>query len=215
MMDLFRNPIAMKAHDRMLELEPDLRDFDTKTGGVALFGECFTDLWQVLPSELRRPVVLAYYMRKIYDKPSEAAIVIQQAHRGDNAPDAVKPTWCCAQCGSSEVDLPVWVNANTGERGEYCSDQAYCNECEFEGRLQEVPEAKAREREAAYRSAVDTDDDLQVAPDAAVEIVDDGAWVTARIWVDAIEVPEPKPDGLSVPGGRLGSAKHHAGGGPH
>jgi hypothetical protein len=35
----------------------------------------------------------------------------------------------CADCGSADVEIKMWVNPNTDVIGVDCEEDAYCNEC--------------------------------------------------------------------------------------
>jgi len=50
--------------------------------------------------------------------------------------DKVKTVWLCPHCGSDNVEIKNWVNANTGEVGTDCEeDEGYCLDCEKRGEL--------------------------------------------------------------------------------
>lgn len=43
-----------------------------------------------------------------------------------------KATWCCPECGSDEIELPVWINVNTD--AVVASDENalhWCPHCEM------------------------------------------------------------------------------------
>lgn len=45
----------------------------------------------------------------------------------------------CDSCGSTEVQVQAWVNANTNEyKGETDSGQAWCEACEGPTKLKEI-----------------------------------------------------------------------------
>jgi hypothetical protein len=47
-----------------------------------------------------------------------------------------KTVWLCPNCGSDNVEMKNWVNANTGEVGTDCEeDEGYCQDCEGHGEL--------------------------------------------------------------------------------
>ncbi len=66
--------------DRLCEYFPELKDFDVKTGEVALFKESLEALLRVLPKYLKRePLVVGTYLMKIIATPEAAGLVIVEA----------------------------------------------------------------------------------------------------------------------------------------
>lgn len=51
-------------------------------------------------------------------------------------PDKVKTLWLCPNCGSDNVEMKVWANANTNVVGTDCEEEeGYCQDCEERGEL--------------------------------------------------------------------------------
>lgn len=51
-------------------------------------------------------------------------------------PDKVKTLWLCPHCGSDNVEMKVWANANTNVVGTDCEEEeGYCQDCEERGEL--------------------------------------------------------------------------------
>jgi hypothetical protein len=47
-----------------------------------------------------------------------------------------KTLWLCPHCGSDNVEIKKWVNANTNEVGTDCEEEeGYCLDCEEHGEL--------------------------------------------------------------------------------
>lgn len=54
-------------------------------------------------------------------------------------------TLYCENCGSTDVEMKMWVNPNTSEIGDDCSSRkeagdCFCNECQDNTRLLTLPE---------------------------------------------------------------------------
>ena len=67
---------------RLYEYFDDLKEFDVKTGEVALFKESLESLQRVLPKALaNEPLVVGSYLLKIMSSPSAAGLIIAEAWR--------------------------------------------------------------------------------------------------------------------------------------
>ena len=55
-------------------------------------------------------------------------------------PNSLKYRYVCSECGSPNVQVPAWVNANTNEYVSdlYNSDECWCEDCEKHTKLKEV-----------------------------------------------------------------------------
>lgn len=117
-------------------------------------------------------------------------------------PDKTKSLWLCPNCGSDNVEIKVWINANTNELGVNCGDdKGYCNDCEEHGELI-LSTVKANAKIVGFQVVDDEAGDIH--PDMegsfclfnlsqAKEMLhskhDEGNWKLLAIWTGDVEEP--------------------------
>jgi len=63
--------------DRVLELFPDLKNFDVDTGEIGLFKECWESLQRQLPEKLKtEPLVVGTMLSRMKNMPVNAGVVL-------------------------------------------------------------------------------------------------------------------------------------------
>lgn len=50
-----------------------------------------------------------------------------------------KPTYCCSQCGGTNIQVQAWVNANTNEYvDDICEGECWCEDCQKHTTIREI-----------------------------------------------------------------------------
>lgn len=117
--------------------------------------------------------------------------------------DKTKQVWLCPNCGSDNVDIKKWVNANSDEVGTDCEeDEGYCNDCEEKGELI-LSTIKETAKVVGYQvvGADDSENASDIHPDmdasfclyslsqAKEMIGGDNGWKLLTIWSGDVEEP--------------------------
>jgi hypothetical protein len=119
-----------------------------------------------------------------------------------------KTIWLCPHCGSDNVEMKNWVNANTGEVGTDCEeDEGYCQDCEQRGELilstvketanvvgYQVVGEEGHENEGELHSLMAGSFCLYSLSQAKAMLDDDntlykGEWKLLAIWTGDVEEP--------------------------
>jgi len=113
-----------------------------------------------------------------------------------------KTLWLCPNCGSDNVEMKIWANANTNEVSNYDNgeDEGYCNDCEEHGELI-LSTIKTSAKLEGYQVVDDDAGDIHPDMDGsfclyslsqAREMLNSGAkgnWKLLAIWTGDVEEP--------------------------
>jgi hypothetical protein len=126
-----------------------------------------------------------------------------EEERDMTTPTGKKTLWLCPHCGSDNVEIKNWVNANTGIVGTDCEDErGYCQDCESHGELI-LSSVKASAKLEGFQVVDDSAGDIHPEMDGsfclysltqAREMIrnsDDptDCWKLLAIWTGDVEEP--------------------------
>lgn len=116
--------------------------------------------------------------------------------------DTIKKLWLCPYCGSDNVDIKKWVNANSDEVGTDCEEEnGYCNDCKEHGELI-LCDVKADAEIVGFQVVDDEAGDIHPDMDGSFCLYslsqaekmlhskhDEGDWKLLAVWTGDVEEP--------------------------